>query len=333
MGRMSRRQFLRTATVAAASVPAAYGIYRLYRPAPPRVAILDVPSYSSEIAQELRKAFLQFPNTSVRGKKVLLKPNMVEFSRVRPVNTHPAVVRAAIELFLSEGAREVVVAEGPGHRRDAQALAVESGLWEALRGEKVRFIDLNHDDIVRRPVRFNITGLGHLYFPKSVLEADLVVSMPKLKTHHWMGATLSLKNLFGTLPGVKYGWPKNLLHWCGIANSILEIATTLRPGFAIVDGIVGMEGDGPIKGTERKAGVVVMGENLAAVDATCVRLMGMEPLDIPYLELAWRGGLERAIGASEIRQIGETLQGHIVPFQPAPYFHETFTGTRAEQAY
>ncbi len=87
----------------------------------------------------------------------------------------------------------------------------------------------------------------------------MVISLPKLKTHHWAVATLSLKNLFGTLPGICYGWPKNELHWRGIDNSIVDIALTRTPDLAIVDGIVGMEGDGPLNGTPKPMGVLVMG--------------------------------------------------------------------------
>ena len=72
--------------------------------------------------------------------------------------------------------------------------------------------------------------------------------MPKLKTHHWAGVTLSLKNFFGCMPGRVYGWPKNVLHVRGIPESILDINAAVRPHLAIVDGIVGMEGDGPIMG-------------------------------------------------------------------------------------
>src|SRR5947208_11529032 len=94
-----------------------------------------------------------------------------------------------------------------------------------------------------------------------------------MKTHHWAGATLALKSLFGTLPGICYGWPKNELHWRGIPNSIVDIALTHTPHLAIVDGIVGMEGDGPLQGTAKKVGAIVMGADLVAVDATCCRRM------------------------------------------------------------
>jgi hypothetical protein len=73
---------------------------------------------------------------------------------------------------------------------------------------------------------------------------DWIVSMAKMKTHHWAGVTLSMKNLFGVMPGSYYGWPKNVLHWAGINETILDIYATLRPHLTIVDGIIGMEGDG-----------------------------------------------------------------------------------------
>ena len=93
-----------------------------------------------------------------------------------------------------------------------------------------------------------------LTFPGLFKEVDWIVSVAKMKTHHWAGATLSMKNLFGVMPGIYYGWPKNVLHQAGIENSILDINATLKPHFAIVDGIVGMEGDGPIMGDPKKVG-------------------------------------------------------------------------------
>jgi uncharacterized protein (DUF362 family) len=75
--------------------------------------------------------------------------------------------------------------------------------------------------------------------------------MPKVKTHHWTGVTLSMKNMFGVVPGSRYGWPKNVLHWAGINESILDICATVRPHFVIADGIIAMEGDGPLNGTPK----------------------------------------------------------------------------------
>ena len=117
----------------------------------------------------------------------------------------------------------------------------------------------------RRPVglRRRYTKVGKLYLPATVLGADLLVSMPKLKSHHWAGVTLSLKNMFGIVPGLIYGWPKNVLHWEGIESSILDINAALTvPRFNIVDGIIGMEGNGPIQGDAKHVGALVFGADL-----------------------------------------------------------------------
>jgi hypothetical protein len=108
-------------------------------------------------------------------------------------------------------------------------------------------------------MRSQFTGLGELAFSTELLAADFVVSMPKLKTHHWAAMTASMKNLFGTVPGALYGWPKNILHFHGIENSILDLTATIRPQLAIVDAIVAMEGDGPIMGRPRGMGFIAMG--------------------------------------------------------------------------
>jgi uncharacterized protein (DUF362 family) len=220
----------------------------------------------------------------VRGKRVLLKPNLVETAVGQAcINTHPALVVAAAEAFRRLDAVRVFVAEGQGHRRDSWLVLDESGMGPALAEAELEFVDLNHDDVEAVANAGTWTNLDQLYLPKTLLSADLLVSMPKLKTHHWAGVTCAMKNLFGVMPGVFYGWPKNVLHSVGIANAILDINTTVPAALAIVDGIVGMEGDGPIMGAPKPVGAVVIGRNLPAVDATCVRLMDLNPYGVRYL--------------------------------------------------
>ena len=131
----------------------------------------------------------------------------------------------------------------------------------------------------------------------------MIVSLPKMKTHHWAGATLSMKNLFGVMPGIVNGWPKNRLHLVGVPQSVVDITAAVRPNLAIVDGIVGMEGDGPIMGTPKPTGVLVVGTNFPAVDATCCRIMKIEPTRVSYLQMAARHRLG-PIGQRAIRQTG-----------------------------
>jgi uncharacterized protein (DUF362 family) len=119
---------------------------------------------------------------------VLLKPNLVEHIPGAEVNTNPLLVGAAADAFLKIGATEVIVAEGPGHERDTYLVLSEKGLETQLRLRHLRFLDLNRDEIVRVSLNIRSTGLDSLWLPRTVLNADFIVSMPKVKTHHWLAS-------------------------------------------------------------------------------------------------------------------------------------------------
>jgi uncharacterized protein (DUF362 family) len=272
------------------------------------VFVARAASYDDDLETRVRDGLtaLGLGRAHFAGKSVLLKPNLVEPSREAPqVNTHPALVRAVAEVFRRWQAREVFVAEGQGHCRDSELVLEQSGLGPVLDAEKIEFVDLNHDEVFLVPNRLGFTSLAELGLPATLRRADLIVSLPKLKTHHWAGITLAMKNLFGVMPGVFYGWPKNVLHHAGIPGSILDINAAVRPHLAIVDGIIGMEGDGPIMGTPRHAGILVMGTNLPAVDATAARLMGINPWRVSYLASA--SGRLGPIAERHITQRGELI--------------------------
>jgi len=286
-----------------------------YRETPADAFIARAPGYHLDLASVILSSLKELGVTSqeIRGKRILLKPNLVE---TRPgaghINTHPLVVRAAVEAFLHLGAALVLVAEGVGHRRDTLMVLEESGLAEVLFEDRIRFVDLNADSVFTVPNPNRATNLATLTFPDTLKQVDWVVSMAKMKTHHWAGVTLSMKNLFGVMPGSYYGWPKNVLHQAGIEGAIVDIAAALKPQLAIVDGIIGMEGDGPIMGTPKPAGVLVLGRNLPAVDATCARIMGVNPHRLRYLaEAAGRLG---PIREANIRQLGEAIAAVQTPF-------------------
>jgi uncharacterized protein (DUF362 family) len=241
-----------------------------------------------------------------------LKPNFVGLDLLGCMNTHPAVIAAARESFLKLGAKEVLIGEGPSMERDTEAVLESVRLREYAGPLERKFVDLNIDDVQRVALKTRASKLRELYFPKTVLGADFVVSMPKLKTHHWAGVTLSLKNMFGIVPGGCYGWPKNVLHWAGIDNSILDINAAVRPDFAIVDGVNGMEGNGPIQGTPKQANVLVFGSDPVAVDATCCRIMGLRPEKVKYL--AGAGTLLGHLSPDKIEQLGESIASVRTPF-------------------
>ena len=264
--------------------------------------------YESDLVALLSEglAALGVTRDEIRGRRILLKPNLVETAVGQPhINTHPAVVVAAAEVFRRLDAKVVFVAEGQGHRRDSDLVLGESGMGRALDEARLPFVDLNHDDVAAVGNRSGRTKLEKLYLPRTLLSADWVVTMPKLKTHHWAGATCAMKNLFGVMPGIVYGWPKNVLHCEGITPSILDINAAVQPRLAIVDGVVGMEGDGPIMGDPKYVGCVIVGRNSAAVDATAVRVMGLNPYGVSYLAEA--SGFLGPIHEWNIAQRGEPI--------------------------
>jgi uncharacterized protein (DUF362 family) len=209
---MKRRSLVGAAALAATAGLAIYQSkasqvpYR--RPRRSHVAVLRCDRY--ERTSQVVERGLQLVKPSVQGKRVLLKPNLVEYSPTAPINTHPILIAAVIDALYRLGA-------APGHIRDTDLLLHESGLRAQLEIFKAAiFVDLNFDSVTRLVPGTRLTRLRELWLPTTVKSADIVISMPKIKTHHWAGVTLSLKNSFGILPGSIYGWPKNVLHWQGI---------------------------------------------------------------------------------------------------------------------
>ena len=271
--------------------------------------------YDAALATTIRDGLLAtgFKPEQFVGRRVLLKPNMVEPSRkISHMTTHPAVVVAAAEVFRGWGAT-VVVGEAPGHVRDTEMALLESGVYDAVQDAGVEFADLNYEAVAWQPNRGGRSKLPGFWFPQSIVEADFVVSLPKMKTHHWQGLTASMKNLYGVLPGIMYGWPKNVLHHAGIPQTVFDINASLPSLLTIVDGIDCMEGDGPIMGSLKPMGLIVVGGNLPAVDATLARIMGINPERIPYLALA-RDQLG-PIDEARIEQRGEKWRDVESPFK------------------
>ncbi|MBK7929880.1 MAG: DUF362 domain-containing protein [Bryobacterales bacterium] len=230
-----------------------------------------------------------------------------------PINTHPMLIVAVIDALYGLGAASVIVAEGPGHIRDTDLLLHESGLRAQLDSlKRASFVDLNFDSVRRVALGTGLTQLEEIWLPTTVQSADVVISVPKIKTHHWAGVTLSLKNSFGILPGSVYGWPKNVLHWQGIDNSIVELAVSVPIHFVIADGIEAMEGNGPLHGPMRRLGCLVFSDDPVAADATCCRLMGIDPGRVRHLQMASRLG---NLDVANIEQRGESVDRVMQQFE------------------
>jgi uncharacterized protein (DUF362 family) len=314
---ITRREVLTAA--AGSAMLAACGVEQR-RIVPSRVLIAKAHAYDQSLYDTMRW-MLSETAPDVRGRDVLVKPNLVEFEPGSCINTHPIVVHAAVEAFRAMGAATVRIAEGPGHRRNTLDLADAAGYFRTIPRFEENFTDLNLDEVTRVRPAAQFSRISKLYLPNSALRAGLLVSIAKMKTHHWVGATLSMKNLFGVVPSGIYGWPKNVLHWAGIDESIADLHNAFNHHFAIVDGIVGMEGNGPIQGAPKHAGVLVAGSDPVAVDATCCRIMQIDPMRIRYMQLATEG-TGSAITEDNISQLGESISSVSTAFELIPEFQK-----------
>lgn len=286
----------------------------------PRVALAGVNSYEDDLRSAIRTIWQAANGPDLRGARVVIKPNLVDFVAGRPCFTMPQVTGALIDLVREEmGVKSVVVAEGVTFRRDPHAILIDTGYRDLLEKKRVEFVDLNYDDLVKIKLRGGYANLDTLFMARTVAEADALISVPKLKTHHWTKISASLKNLFGIVPGAKYGFPKNTLHFHGIDAFIAELWDSLPTPkrFALVDGIVGLQGDGPLFGTAVPSGVLIGGEDFLAVDATAARVMGFEPSNIEILAfMAWAG--LGHIDVNKIQLVGTPLEDLRRNYEPAP---------------
>jgi uncharacterized protein (DUF362 family) len=263
------------------------------------VALVGCDSYRRDALREsLRRGFELAPPPEMLGKRVLLKPNFVEYSPSRPVTTHVELIRETVRALRERGAAEIVIGEGPGHNPDTDEVWTRSGLYRVGAEEKVQVVDLNVDDLVLTRMRtfpeggdFRGRSLEHLFMPKTVLLADLIISLPKLKTHHWAGVTLGMKNLFGTVPSAKYGWPKNRLHMNGIVRSIV--------------------------GTAVPSHCLLFGRSVYSVDWVAARVMGIDPAKLPVMALASATGFGPLVDPPTV---GESPQSFHRPFLLPPQF-------------
>jgi uncharacterized protein (DUF362 family) len=229
------------------------------------------------------------------ARSIVVKIGLIE---ARPaddhVTTHPLMLEAILTQLSTVTPTDswICVADGSGHERDTEYLLARTGIAKVLADVGVPFVDLNLDDLSRvetpRPAAFR-----ELMLPRTITEADFVVSLAKMKTHHRSAVTLGMKNLFGCVPGSVYGFPKTRLHYAGTARVIADLASIITPQLTVLDAVVAMEGTGPLDGTPRHVGSIIAGNNAATTDAVTARMMGFAPILIPQFWYAMDKALLR----------------------------------------
>ncbi|UCE18342.1 MAG: DUF362 domain-containing protein [Gemmatimonadota bacterium] len=242
-----------------------------------------------------------------QGDKVLIKPNFIreEPSHVG-TTTNIEVIKATVAL-VKEAGGVPTVAEASGNQYDTEYIYRTLGLREAL-GD-VTVMDLDQDEIVTIK-NDDAIALKEVGVARTVLEADLIIGLPLLKTHMTTSTTIGMKNMMGVLPQ-REKWK---MHMSGLHQALVDLNRIAKPGFVIVDGVVGMEGFGPTIGSPVEMNLILAGEDVVAVDTVGSYVMGFQPQEVKHLELAGEQGLG-IHDLNEIEILGEELESVVRAFK------------------
>ena len=245
-----------------------------------RTAIARSDSYDmSEVRKAIREIADSTSFPAVRGKTVLVKPNILSDSYPeKAITTHPSVVRAVIELVKAEGASRILVGDSPG-MQTGRLNPVNSGIAQVAAETGAELVDF------RSSTRIHDIGGIRIPMTTAIDDADIVISVAKFKTHQLMSATGAVKNMFGLVPGLQ----KSPLHLKArtpetFARLLIGIFREAHVDYAFMDAIDGMEGSGPTNGQPRHVGLLIGGENAYAVDRAEATIMGYR--SVPLLDEA-----------------------------------------------
>lgn len=239
------------------------------------------------------------------GQRVLVKPNLLSGKAVeKAVTTHPVFIKAVAELVREAGGMPMA-GDSPGVG-SLEKVAEKIGLTPLLTEIGVPLVSFSEPVMVEHPEgkvfkRFEVA--------RAITGADVIINLPKLKTHGMMTLTCGVKNLFGCVSGMrKVRWHADAGEDSArFAEMLVDLAYLIRPALTIVDGIVAMEGDGPGSGDPRQVGVILAGTDPTAVDRVMVEVLGLPPEELPTLAAARRMGW----GSSRLEDIeiaGESIE-------------------------
>jgi len=287
--------------------------------------VLIHPANYKNLHQALDRSFDLFP-LEFRGKKVLIKPNVLRASKAEEgIVTHPAMVRAVVEKVETMRPASIVVGDNPGvfcYGANEETFK-KTGLMEAAKGY---YQNIGNDS---EKVDFNPDFTPTVSISRAVLEADIIISLPKFKTHGLTVITGAIKNSYGILPGAQ----KARLHKAAgsmerFHEMVVDVFRLRVPDLFLMDAVVGMEGNGPASPDLREIGLILASDNGVALDAVMAKMVGCEPGRLRFLQKAKQAGL----GDYDLRTIeiiGELKQ--LPDFKLPPLGGEAILGNEAAQ--
>ena len=285
------------------------------------------PASYENVRQAVDRAFELFP-MALSGKKVLIKPNVLRSSEPKEgIVTNPAVLRAVVDKVETMGPASIIVGDNPGlfsYGANEESFS-KTGLMEAAKGY---YQNIGND---AQKVPFNPQYMSAVSISRAAMEADVIISLPKFKTHGLTVVTGAIKNSYGLLPGAQ----KAILHKAAgnptnFHEVVVEVFRLRVPDLFIVDAVVGMEGNGPASPDLRNIGMILSSDNAVAVDAVIATMMGCDPGRLRFLQKAKEAGLGD-YDLSTIEIIGE-LKG-LPDFKLPPLGGEAILHNEAIQSF
>lgn len=251
------------------------------------------------------------------GMKIIIKPNLVSFKKPdAAATTHPALLEALVEMLLSRGA-DVTIGDSPGGPHSLPLLnrvyaATGMDRLEKLGAKLNRNMNEKTVDFPEGKVLKNFTYTEYLD------EADAIIDFCKLKSHGMLGMSAAVKNLFGTIPGLK----KSEVHYkfqndAEFADMLVDLNEYFKPRLAICDAVVGMEGNGPTAGTPRQIGAIIASKSTYYADVVGAELIGMNIDGLPTLQAAYERGFAPA-SSKNLRVYGDIRALTVDDFKAPP---------------
>lgn len=241
----------------------------------PKVSIVQCNSYDKKkVYKAVKKAISDIGFDIKPGLKVLIKPNVL--SKYKPeegVTTNPAVIDAVCKI-LKEKKCSIIIAESSGFYSTIKNFEV-SGIAPVARKYNAKLVSLSHENIIIK--KMNSKVLKKTKISQALFDADLIINMPKMKTHMLTKYTGAVKNLLGCIPGgIKQDYHVIAPNEKKFCQLLVDIYSLVMPRLTIMDGIIGMEGNGPSSGILKKANLILAGDDCAAVDYIAGKIIGVE---------------------------------------------------------
>lgn len=238
-----------------------------------------------------------------RGDKVLMKPNIFSpYDYKTGAVTNPHVIKALCRLAKDAGAAKLIIAEGSNVGSKTKEAFVKSGISKISEEEKAELIDLKNTKTIYMGIP-NGRIFRRIEIPEVIMETDVIINVPVMKTHDVFPATLGLKNMKGVIQEKD----KKRFHKWGLAQSIVDLDKLVMPQLTVIDGTVAMEGMGPAHGTPVNFGIIISSFDTVAADTVAASVMGIDPVEIEYIQLAAEQGLGCA-DFSQIEVVGLLIQ-------------------------